>query len=57
MERFNGYVYGSAAPKIPVEPERHVKRKVVRKVSSKPLPAKTSIPKIQMIFCIVFMVA
>ncbi|NLM75420.1 MAG: cell division protein FtsL [Clostridiaceae bacterium] len=57
MERSNGYVYGSAAPKMPVEPQRRAGKRVVRKVYSKPLPSRSSIPKVQMIFCIVFMVA
>jgi len=57
VERNTRYVYGSAAPKIPVEHQSHTENKVVRRVSSKPLPSGSSIPKVQMIFCIVFMVA
>lgn len=58
MERNSSYIYGSVAPKIPQEPERYVERKKIpRTVPQKAMPSQSSIPKVQMIFIVVFMVA
>lgn len=58
MERNSSYIYGSVAPKIPQKTGRYPERKkVTRSVPQKAMPSQSSIPKVQMIFIVVFMVA
>lgn len=56
MENYNRYVYGSVAPKLPQEPQ---KRDAQEQVPGKAMPrlSQSSLPKLQMIFCVIFMVA
>jgi len=55
VENYNRYVYGSVAPKLPPESERHDARKQAPKAA--PRLSQPSLPKVQMIFCVIFMVA
>ena len=58
MERKNGYMYGGAAPKLPEREEKSFEnQRVQKKVAIKPLPARSTIPKSKMMFCVMFMVA
>ena len=56
METRYGYVYGSAAPKLPQRPERQAAQQPKRsrvKVSRAAAPAYAHVPKARLIFCIV----
>lgn len=58
MERRNGYIYGSAAPKLPEQAERPIEtQKIQKRAYRKPLSQKQIIPKAKMLFGIAFMVA
>ena len=65
MEKKVGYIYGSAAPELPdragkpAEKSEHFGKtvKAVPKTGPKSAPKRSSIPRSQMIFCVVFVVA
>jgi cell division protein FtsL len=58
VEKKNGYVYGSAAPNLPVKEERSFEtERVHKKAAVKPLPPHSAIPKAKMVFCVIFVVA
>ncbi|MGI6049328.1 MAG: cell division protein FtsL [Acetivibrionales bacterium] len=57
MARNNSYIYGSAAPQLPKQPENPVKeRRVVRQVPGA-VPKKAPRSKSKLLFCLMFIVS
>jgi cell division protein FtsL len=60
VERYNGYVYGSVAPKLPESTERQVgEQRIGKKVSkqTRSYQQTSSMPKARMVFALLFITA